>query len=94
MHSAPSEKVIAQVDPLRFVQVFDNLISNAIKYAPGSPIFISLASNGLESQITIRDQGPGISAEHLDHLFERFYRVPDPNSNIHGPVETHRGDLL
>jgi signal transduction histidine kinase len=80
----PGERALAMVDPLRFVQVFDNLVSNAIKYAPGSPIFISLASTELESQITIRDQGPGISEEHLDHLFERFYRVPDPRSNIHG----------
>jgi len=84
MHYGHGEKVIVQVDPLRFVQVFDNLVSNAIKYAPGSPIFISLTSNGNESKITIRDQGPGISEEHLDHLFERFYRVPDPNSNVHG----------
>ena len=84
MQYGPSEKVIVQVDPLRFVQVFDNLVSNAIKYAPGSQIFISLVSDELESQITIRDQGPGISEEHLSRLFERFYRVPDPNSNVHG----------
>lgn len=84
LHYSPSEKVIVQCDPLRFVQVFDNLVSNAIKYAPGSPIFISMKSDGQESQTTIRDEGPGIPEEHLDHLFERFYRVPDPNSNIHG----------
>lgn len=84
MHYGPCEKVIAQVDPLRFVQVFDNLVSNAVKYAPGSPVFISMTALGNECCITIRDQGPGISEEHLEHLFERFYRVPESSGNVHG----------
>jgi len=84
MHYGPCEKVIAQVDPLRFVQVFDNLVSNAVKYAPGSPVFISMTAFENECCITIRDQGPGISEEHLEHLFERFYRVPESSGNVHG----------
>ena len=84
MHYGPCEKVIAQVDPLRFVQVFDNLVSNAVKYAPGSPVFTSMTAFENECCITIRDQGPGISEEHLEHLFERFYRVPESSGNVHG----------
>lgn len=84
IHAELLEKAIVNADPLRFVQVFDNLVSNAVKYAPGSPIFISLKSKGQQCCITIRDQGPGISNEHLEHLFERFYRVPESSGNVHG----------
>lgn len=84
IHFTPGEKAIVRVDPTRFVQVFDNLVNNAVKYAPGSPIFVKMMVKGDESCVTIQDQGPGISEEHLDHVFERFYRVPDPNSNVHG----------
>lgn len=84
MIPGPIEKAIVDADPLRFAQVFDNLVGNAVKYAPGSPIFISLTSDGRRCCITIRDLGPGISSEHLEHLFERFYRVPESSGNVHG----------
>jgi signal transduction histidine kinase len=84
LHCEPCERVIIQVDPLRIVQVLDNLINNAVKYAPGSAILVSLQAADQRCEITIRDQGPGISAEHLEHLFERFYRVPDSINKAHG----------
>jgi signal transduction histidine kinase len=84
LHCDPCERVIIQVDPLRVVQVLDNLINNAVKYAPDSPIFVSLQSTDRKCEITIRDRGPGISPEHLEHLFERFYRVPESINKAHG----------
>jgi signal transduction histidine kinase len=63
-------------DSLRLAQVFDNLFDNAIKYATGSKITISLRVKEKWQTITFADHGMGISAEHLPFLFERFYRVP------------------
>jgi signal transduction histidine kinase len=63
-------------DNVRISQVIQNLFNNAVKYAPGAAIAISLEENENEQQIRFRDQGPGIPPEHLEHIFERFYRVP------------------
>jgi signal transduction histidine kinase len=68
--------VLVQADSVRLTQIFENLINNAIKYAPGSPILISAKQEKDDLHITVADHGPGIAAEHLTHLFDRFYRVP------------------
>ncbi|MBI5964864.1 MAG: GAF domain-containing sensor histidine kinase [Chloroflexi bacterium] len=63
-------------DPMRLSQVFDNLFSNAIKYAPGSEITITMHVDGDKIRITFADKGEGIPADYLPFVFERFYRVP------------------
>jgi signal transduction histidine kinase len=65
------------VDPMRLSQVFDNLLGNAIKFSPrGSVVIVSLRDDGEESvQTSVQDQGIGIEAAHLDHIWERFFRV-------------------
>ena len=64
-----------QGDIVRLTQVFDNLFDNAIKYAPGSMITISLRVDTDKQIVTFADRGAGIPSEHLPFLFERFYRV-------------------
>ena len=64
-----------QADSVRLAQVFGNLIDNAVKYAPGSRISISLKVDKDKQTVIFADQGPGIPSEHLPFLFERFYRV-------------------
>lgn len=71
-------------DPKRLTQVLENLISNSTKYAPGSPIEISIQQDNLTSTILFSDQGPGIAPIHLGHIFERFFRIPNPISGAHG----------
>jgi two-component system, OmpR family, sensor histidine kinase MprB len=57
--------------PARLVRAVSNLIDNAVKYSPpGEPVEIRLA----HKELTVRDHGPGISAEDLPHVFDRFYR--------------------
>ena len=71
---APAQPI--QADTFRLAQVFANLFDNAIKYAPGAKITVSLRVNTDHQTVTVEDDGPGISTEHLPFLFERFYRVP------------------
>ena len=62
-------------DGVRLAQVFENLFTNALKYAPGSPIELLLNQVGDKIVISFIDHGPGIPKESLPLIFERFYRV-------------------
>ena len=62
-------------DGVRLAQVFENLFTNALKYAPGSPIDILLKQVGSNIVISFIDHGPGIPKDSLPLIFERFYRV-------------------
>jgi signal transduction histidine kinase len=73
--------VLVQADSVLLTQVFENLITNAIKYAPGSPIIIDARQEKEHLQISVEDNGPGIAADHLTHLFDRFYRVPGQSAS-------------
>ena len=67
------------VDPTRIGQVLRNLLTNAMTHTPpGGTITVSAATTGEYVTVTVRDDGPGIAAEHLPHVFERFYRA-DPS---------------
>lgn len=73
-----------QGDPRRLAQVFENLLGNAVKYAPDSPITITLTNDKDTVHLSFQDHGPGIPAQYVPHLFERFFRNPDQAPNIRG----------
>ncbi len=89
-------------DGVRLAQVFDNLFTNAIKYAPGAPIDVLLSQMGDHVLISFIDHGPGIPKESLPLIFERFYRVRSEKS-VTGTglglyickqiIEAHRGKI-
>jgi signal transduction histidine kinase len=98
MDSTPS----IQGDGVRLAQVIENLFTNAIKYAPGAPIDVSLEQMGKNVRIAFHDQGPGIDSESLPFIFDRFYRARNERT-ITGTglglyicqqiIEAHRGKI-
>jgi len=67
------------------IRLFMNLLENALKYTPaGGQITVTIVKESNESQVTIHNTGPGIPQEHLEHLFERFYRVDVDRSSQTG----------
>jgi two-component system, OmpR family, phosphate regulon sensor histidine kinase PhoR len=73
------------IDPLKVTQVFENLVDNALKYTPpGTHIEVTARLRELEVEACVRDNGPGIPAEDLPHIFERFYRVDKGRSREKG----------
>jgi len=90
-----------QGEGVRIAQVFENLFTNAIKYAPNAPIIIILQQVGHNLVISFMDRGPGIPQESLPLIFERFYRVRSENATGTGLglyickqiIEAHRGKI-
>jgi signal transduction histidine kinase len=65
--------------------VFFNLLDNSIKYTPqGGQVEVRIGGNGSEAIVTVRDTGVGIAAEHVPHVFDRFYRVDKARSRAEG----------
>ena len=80
---APDDLVMADADAMN--QVFGNLMENSLKYArEGRFIRVGACTVASEVQFTIQDFGPGIASEHLDRIFERFYRVDKARSRDSG----------
>jgi signal transduction histidine kinase len=64
------------MDEARMIQVFGNLISNSLRYTPeGGEIMLTAKKVDTGVEMSVRDNGCGIDAEQLPHIFERFYRA-------------------
>jgi two-component system phosphate regulon sensor histidine kinase PhoR len=88
--TAPAEPLMVLGDRDELTRLFENLIENGLKYgASGKRVDIALAPVGTsdgqgEARVSVRDHGPGIAAEHLPRLTERFYRVDVGESRAQG----------
>ncbi|HLO21298.1 MAG TPA: ATP-binding protein, partial [Sphingomicrobium sp.] len=97
----------ARGDRAQLVQLFDNLISNALRYGcdrPDSLLEISATRESRWLTVSVTDHGPGIPREHLPRVTERFYRVDAARSRESGGtglglaivkhiIERHKGSL-
>jgi heavy metal sensor kinase len=71
-----TEEIRILGDELRLRQLFLNLISNAVKYTPeAGRVEIALGTRSGQAIVSVADTGIGIPAEHLPHIFDRFYRI-------------------
>ena len=90
-----------QGDGVRIAQVFDNLFTNAIKYAPGSSIHVDLQQVQQHLLVSLADYGPGVPQESLPLIFDRFYRVRSEKATGTGLglyickqiIDAHRGKI-
>jgi signal transduction histidine kinase len=100
----PAEFPVILGDEDRLSQVLSNLLSNAIKYSPdGGEILISGQIRPEQVLICIKDQGPGIAAGDIPHVFDRFYRATEASRTTKGAglglylaravIEAHEGHI-
>ncbi|MCC6905995.1 MAG: DUF4118 domain-containing protein, partial [Anaerolineae bacterium] len=94
---------LVRADFVLIEQVLVNLLDNACRYTPlGTPLSIRTRQQGPWLEIALRDQGAGISEEGIQHIFEKFYRIPGTTTGgtglglsiSKGLVEAHGGTLV
>lgn len=79
-YSEPADELMADLDLFHLENALDNLLDNAVKYGE-SPITITLSGAKERCIITISDQGDDLKKEHLDQIFDKFFRVPKGNTH-------------
>jgi signal transduction histidine kinase len=82
---------VVKGDRDRLEQALQNLAGNALRYAPpGSTITLAAKPTQGGAAISVEDQGPGIAAEHLAHIFDRFYKA-EASRTVNRPGDQHDG---
>lgn len=98
-----ADPVVVDGDATRLTQVVTNLLTNAAKFTPaGGTVTVTLGRDGTDAVLTVADTGPGIPADELPHLFERFWRGRAAGSRsgtgiglavVHALVTAHGGTV-
>jgi two-component system, OmpR family, phosphate regulon sensor histidine kinase PhoR len=102
---ADGESISIKADRLHIKNVMSNLIDNALKYCDKEPqINICVNSKGKKLEISVQDNGIGIKKEHINNIFDKFYRVPTGDvhnvkgfgiglSYIKSIIKNHNGEI-
>jgi two-component system, OmpR family, phosphate regulon sensor histidine kinase PhoR len=101
----PGDFPLIRADRRSMEEIFTNLVSNAINYSPdGGHVKITGISHGDYVELLVRDTGIGIEPEEIPKIFEKFYRVKNPQTRqvigtglglslVKGLIEAHRGSV-
>ena len=98
----PEEGLIVDGDEARLTQVVTNLLINSVRYTePGGAIIIAARRDGEEAVLQVRDNGQGIEAERLPHIFDSFGKARPPGGSglglgltiVHNMLELHGGTV-
>lgn len=100
----PEHAVELLADPLRLAQVMENLLGNAVKFSPpGSLIRVTCEIRHETVQVTVEDEGMGMSPEETERVFEKFYRVDASSTGkpglglglslVRNIIEAHGGEI-
>lgn len=101
----PSTLSTVNVDSARLRQVLHNLLANALRHTPtGGQVTVGLVQTAGRVRLTVQDTGEGVEPQHLEHLFDRFYRTDPSRSRETGGsglglaivkaiVEAHGGEV-
>jgi two-component system phosphate regulon sensor histidine kinase PhoR len=104
--SFEADQEVIEADELHVTNILYNLLDNALKYSPNTPVIgIKTASLPEGVSITVSDQGLGMTKEQVSRIFEKFYRVPTGNrhdvkgfglglSYVKKMIDEHHGQIL
>jgi two-component system sensor histidine kinase KdpD len=105
VHIEPENQgTLIRGDPKRLGQVFENILNNAVKYAPSSDVWVKIEPRENEGVfVHVQDHGPGIPQRYLPHIFDRFFRNPELEPYVHGSglglfickkiIQAHQGQI-
>jgi two-component system sensor histidine kinase KdpD len=103
MIDVPADLPLLPVDFTQMEQVFTNLISNSLKYAPRDTLIqVRAEVQGEDVLVQVSNEGPQVPAEHLDRIFDKFYRITAADrvtgtglglSICKGIIEAHGGRI-
>lgn len=82
--AAQQEPVMVAGDRTRLVQVFWNLLNNAVKFSPGKSRIKVTCRRSETARVEVEDEGQGIAPDFLSHIFERFRQADSSNTRVHG----------
>ncbi|MFS8063781.1 MAG: sensor histidine kinase [Luteimonas sp.] len=81
----PAEALLLAADPLRLAQALSNLLNNAAKYTePGGQMTLRASREQREAVISVCDNGVGMAADQLDHVFDLFVQAEGSRARAHG----------
>ncbi|HEX4510318.1 MAG TPA: ATP-binding protein, partial [Burkholderiaceae bacterium] len=80
----PESAVWVEGDDTRLVQALTNLLTNGVRFGGEAPLRLTLEADEREARIIVRDEGVGISAEAVRHIFEPFYQAPQSIARTSG----------
>ncbi len=82
--NTPDSSIVIDADPRRVERIMRNLLANAVDHSEGKPINLKVRANESSVSISVRDFGVGLAPQHIERVFDRFWRADPSRSRIRG----------